>query len=544
MMELVLIIFLAALIVFLLAHILLRRRREKGAVLIREEAVNDLIASLAGNIADGKIQNIAGSVSDILARHLGCDKILFLKQSRSQMEVNFFDGIKGFNRNDFRLEINADKRKKLKSIQSVAWLNQLKEIFPPNRVEEFEKRGLKYFFPLFLRDRLYGIYLIRTALPPDDSSLNLLATTLAFNLSAAYYIYAQEQKIKHYENKVKSLSQKKEDTNGELPSDILRLLKLRNCHQLLPEMLKALKSECNFSRLGFYLKCNSTERPFLSISWNLGNKADQLFRENYDQFVKKIKGDQPISLDNAPGLDETVKTGLKDLQGSSCSSMLSLEWTENRKAVLVFGGKKQVKDALHRIKKFHREAIPLVENITRFEKAEELSYTDGLTGIYNFRYFEKRIMEEFQRAKRYQRNLALLIIDLDDLKIVNDQYGHLAGDALIKSYGSFLTETVRTNDVVTRYGGDEFCIIMPDTGREEALLFMNRIRTKTDSREFYVKWADKKIPYTVSIGGAIYPSDAESIEDLIHSADMALLEAKGAGRNCFKIFRPEHNRKG
>ncbi len=544
MIELILIVFLAVLVVFLITHILIRRHREKGAVLIREEVVNDLISSMAGNIADNKIQDIAGSVSDILARHLGCDKILFLKQYRAHLEVNFFSGIKGFNRNDFRLELTADCRKKLKDIRNVAGLSQLKTIFPEDYVERFEKLGLKYFFPVFLRDNLYGLYLINTALSPDDNSLNLLATTLAFNLSAAYYINTQEQKIKHYENKVKMLSQKSAGPDRELPPDILRLLKMRNCHQLLPEMLKALKNDCNFSRLGFYLKCNSTERPFLSISWNLGNKADKLFRENYDHFVQKIKGDEPVSLNNAPGLDDTLKDNLKNLQGSSSSSMLSLDWTENRKAVLVFGGKKQVKDALDRIQKFHREAIPLVENIARFEKAEELSYTDGLTGIYNFRYFEKRIMEEFQRAKRYHRSLALLIIDLDDLKFVNDQFGHLAGDALIKSYGISLTETVRTNDVVTRYGGDEFCIIMPDTGREETLQFMNRIRAKADNDEFHVDWANKKIKYTVSIGGAVYPSDADSIEDLIHAADMALLEAKSAGRNCFKIFRPEHNRKG
>ncbi|MCK4403878.1 MAG: GGDEF domain-containing protein, partial [candidate division Zixibacteria bacterium] len=115
-------------------------------------------------------------------------------------------------------------------------------------------------------------------------------------------------------------------------------------------------------------------------------------------------------------------------------------------------------------------------NIKRFKSIEELSYTDSITGLYNYRYFYKRLTEEVFRAKRFGRKLAFVIFDIDDFKIYNDTYGHQAGDQLLKQLGELLSNTVRSIDVVSRYGGEEFCVIMPESDQQECLKFTERLR--------------------------------------------------------------------
>ncbi|MCX6826429.1 MAG: GGDEF domain-containing protein, partial [candidate division Zixibacteria bacterium] len=231
---------------------------------------------------------------------------------------------------------------------------------------------------------------------------------------------------------------------------------------------------------------------------------------------------------------------LKKLKDSDFRYLTTIPWIENKKAVLAWSGDKLTGDIVTQLEKFQLTALPLVENVNRYEKVEKLSYTDGLTGIHNFRYFQKRIGEEFMRAKRYERSLAFLIFDIDDLKMVNDRYGHLAGDSLLKSFGKILSESVRSNDVISRYGGDEFCLIMPETDRERTQLFMDRIREKIALSYAYEEDTQGK-KYSVSIGGAVYPIDAEAIDELINAADMALLRAKAEGRNRSKLYLPEYN---
>ncbi|MCP4703457.1 MAG: GGDEF domain-containing protein, partial [candidate division Zixibacteria bacterium] len=158
-------------------------------------------------------------------------------------------------------------------------------------------------------------------------------------------------------------------------------------------------------------------------------------------------------------------------------------------------------------------------------------------------YFKKRLTEELQRAARYGRSLTLLILDVDDLKIVNDNYGHPAGDKLLRSLANIVSDSVRSIDLISRYGGDEFCLIMSETSRNRARLSMDRIRSRIASSPLHLEGEADAIPYSVSIGGAVYPVDAESIEDLIKAADTALLKAKADGRNCSRLFETNYDLK-
>lgn len=178
-------------------------------------------------------------------------------------------------------------------------------------------------------------------------------------------------------------------------------------------------------------------------------------------------------------------------------------------------------------------------NIRHFKGIEELSYTDSITGLYNYRYFYKRLTEEVFRAKRFGRKLALVIFDIDDFKIYNDTYGHQAGDQLLKQLGELLSRTVRSIDVVSRYGGEEFCVIMPESDQEECLKFTERLRKSIMNFPFKDDHLKQEHNITVSLGGAIYPYDARSVDRLIYCADMALLKAKSMGKNRSVIYQEQ-----
>jgi diguanylate cyclase (GGDEF)-like protein len=171
------------------------------------------------------------------------------------------------------------------------------------------------------------------------------------------------------------------------------------------------------------------------------------------------------------------------------------------------------------------------KNIKHYKTIEELSYTDSMTGLYNYRYFYKRLTEEVFRAKRFGRKLALVIFDIDEFKIYNDTYGHQAGDQVLKQLGELLSSNVRSIDVISRYGGEEFCVIMPESDQDECFTFMERLRKTIMSHSFKDENRGHEHNITISLGGAIYPYDARTVDRIIYCADMALLKAKGLGRN-------------
>lgn len=177
-----------------------------------------------------------------------------------------------------------------------------------------------------------------------------------------------------------------------------------------------------------------------------------------------------------------------------------------------------------------------LNNIHQYRTIEKMSYTDFLTEIYNYRYFYKRLREEIFRAKRFDRMLALVIFDIDNFKTFNDTYGHQAGDEVLKNLAGLVTGSVRAIDIVSRYGGEEFCIIMPDTGFANCLIFIERLRKMIEEHKFTSKLVDEGYSISVSIGGAIYPVDAQTPDRLIYCSDMALLKSKNDGRNRSMMF--------
>jgi len=164
------------------------------------------------------------------------------------------------------------------------------------------------------------------------------------------------------------------------------------------------------------------------------------------------------------------------------------------------------------------------------ERLERLAITDGLTGLHNHRHFRERFDQEFERAKRYRLPLSCIMFDVDNFKLVNDTYGHLTGDAILREIGIRSVDTVRKLDFVARYGGEEFAIIMPQTDLDGATVEGERLRERIAETPFPGLPDGEQI--TVSVGIAVLNHDTmNTSEDLLRLTDQALYDAKNTGKN-------------
>lgn len=160
---------------------------------------------------------------------------------------------------------------------------------------------------------------------------------------------------------------------------------------------------------------------------------------------------------------------------------------------------------------------------------ENLSLMDELTGVYNRRHLWSRLQEEFARYQRTQQALSFLLLDIDHFKSINDLYGHLAGDSVLKRLCQFIVDSLRKYDIVGRYGGEEFGIILPNTNLSFSVQVAERLRQGVEKTNF--AFGEKNLPVTISIGVAEANLSIMSIEKFINHADEALYKAKNDGRN-------------
>lgn len=163
------------------------------------------------------------------------------------------------------------------------------------------------------------------------------------------------------------------------------------------------------------------------------------------------------------------------------------------------------------------------------EQLQKMSRTDGLTGLYNRRYWEEQCEHEYKRTKRSGGNASLIILDIDHFKSINDNYGHPAGDKVIKTMARIITTAIRETDIAGRYGGEEFTVILPDTDADKAFVVAERIRKLTE--HLPVEYEGKSIKFTVSLGVAKLDPSYNSHSVWIDRADKGLYEAKESGRN-------------
>ncbi len=167
-----------------------------------------------------------------------------------------------------------------------------------------------------------------------------------------------------------------------------------------------------------------------------------------------------------------------------------------------------------------------LKNTRLYEQTQQMALTDGLTGLYTHRLFQEKLVEEVEWASRHNQTVVLVMVDADNFKTFNDTLGHPAGDALLKEIAALLKDKVRSTDIVCRYGGDEFALLLKNTQKDDAIRMCERIR-----EAFQLRFGGNEVQVTSSIGLACFPGDADSKADLAQAADDALYVSKRGGRN-------------
>ena len=188
-------------------------------------------------------------------------------------------------------------------------------------------------------------------------------------------------------------------------------------------------------------------------------------------------------------------------------------------------------DDVHSLESIADILATAIQNAGYVEQVRMQANLDGLTGIFNRRYFEIKILEKISEASRYAGKMSLLMLDIDRFKSINDEFGHLLGDEVLKQVSAILSHSLRRVDLLCRYGGEEFVIIAPATDESHALILAEKLRSFVERHEF------PGVPraVTISIGMAEYPAHGTTRDALVKAADAALYQAKQAGRNRVSV---------
>lgn len=183
---------------------------------------------------------------------------------------------------------------------------------------------------------------------------------------------------------------------------------------------------------------------------------------------------------------------------------------------------------------------PVVVDIHVFESHLNSMKFDSLTGLYSRTTFDETLKREISRAKRYETELCVLFLDIDDFKKTNDTFGHLAGDLVLKEIARVIRQEIRTEDTAARYGGEEMVVILPETGKVEGLILGERIRERIEYMDF--TYEDRVIRSSISGGLATFPIDAQNTTQLLKCADNALYRAKAFGKNNVMVYSQDKRR--
>jgi two-component system cell cycle response regulator len=176
-----------------------------------------------------------------------------------------------------------------------------------------------------------------------------------------------------------------------------------------------------------------------------------------------------------------------------------------------------------------------MEDKRKLQQLIRRANTDYLTGLSNRHHFQSQLKLEFERSDRYERSLSCIILDIDDFKRINDDYGHCAGDLVLQRLGELILVHFRSSDLKCRYGGEEFVLVLPEADEERAAMVAEKLRRLVAKQSF--DFAQAALQITTSIGIATcWRRNFASAENLIHAADLALLQAKREGRNCVRAY--------
>lgn len=257
-----------------------------------------------------------------------------------------------------------------------------------------------------------------------------------------------------------------------------------------------------------------------SLSFPLDNRSSLVCKILYAKDPTYIKEEDLNNLKDDPFINHLK---LKDFLAASL-------WIEENPMGIIFADnyitKKPINDDGVRIfNMFVDQAKGAIKNSKTFEDTLFKAHTDSLTGLWNYGYFQYRLDEEIVNAQSQNQNVSLMMIDVDDFKKFNDTYGHLHGDKALREIGLTVKESCRKVDILCRYGGEEFSLILPSINADEAAFLGERIRESVQNKNIM------NAGFTISIGISSFPQKSSDKESLIKSADEALYKAKRSGKN-------------
>lgn len=537
------IVFLGILVVVLSVLLVARVRRErKRTAALQRMNLAEFADFLRTNSLDGTIQEVAGKVSDLLKKSFGCELILFLRKKRRFLELNYFHGIRRFNRQDFRLVFSQQLAQHLRENFLPQDIQHLKDEMPLPFYKRLCALNVDVYFPIFWRDNLYGLYFIRSTIETKSPSFSLLIAGLAQSLSVAYHIKWHETRYGNLQRQLddfKTSSKRDARANERFHTNVLKLVRHRDSEIIVPELIGSIGEDLSMSHMAYMYQDRKDTTKLLLFHAGLTHGIDVPDGDTFGAVLKVLDNRNPSTLDELAEKDTGLKDWASSLKKNGLKYATSFPLSVKRAGVLTWNGRETPIAVSRYIQALKPQVAYLIDNVESYKRLEEMSYTDNLTGLANRRYFSKRLDEEISRAKRYSRQLALIFFDLDGLKATNDRYGHLAGDAILKQVGQILRRNVRAIDIVARYGGDEFCIIMPEADATTCLRFMDRLKAEVSNWKFAVESVSESVSCTISQGGAVFPQHADDPKGLVFAADMALLKAKEAGRNTSLLYDPE-----
>lgn len=273
----------------------------------------------------------------------------------------------------------------------------------------------------------------------------------------------------------------------------------------------------------------------------VANLALEVFRskakkESLDRCISEAKRRLYLSEDATHHILESISIKGNEIAGYfDLHLSLSLSYSQVLHAITVQLGEINLtyEQMVNELRKAKAEAEKLAHQLRiANEELKKRADTDGLTLLFNHRYFQEHVMVEYMRATRYGSPLALVIFDVDHFKKVNDTYGHLTGDMVLREVASLLKVNTRISDFVSRYGGEEFAMVLPETSLENAFIVAEKIRRKIEDKVFL---HEEKIPFKITISAGISSVEAgkkyETADDFIKAADKKLYKAKRNGRN-------------
>jgi diguanylate cyclase (GGDEF)-like protein len=330
---------------------------------------------------------------------------------------------------------------------------------------------------------------------------------------------------------------------GSLSSSLMALtntfLSAENKEDLYRSLLETAADLVGASRGSIMLVDKTGKRLQIGFSKGMNERLAQSITVNVGEGIAgKVASDGlPLLVDD---VEKDLRVGIQNRSRFKTKSLLCMPLKLRDKTIGVINlsdkeNQKAFTEAdMNFLATFANLASLMLErawNMEKYSFLEQLSVTDSLTGLYNRSFMRNRLEEEISRSSRHGSNLSVIFMDLDYFKAYNDLCGHLAGDRALQKTAEILKAMVRDMDIVVRYGGEEFCIILPDTAKSEAIAVAERIRREIEKETFP---CEENLPLgrlTASFGIAWFPEDGHTFTTLIHSADMAMYRAKAEGRN-------------